>query len=112
MSYYLVVGGEDWKQVASLSGWAEFREWAEGQDAGELHHLIDHGWSQDIPVLEEQLNKAIEEGEPSRDVEDIATAILNALEGRQLGHESVVLTDGLTEQDDPDDSGWSSEEED
>jgi hypothetical protein len=111
MSYYLVVGGEDWKQVASLSGWAEFREGAEGHDAGELHHLIDHGWSQDIPALEEQLSKVVEEGEPSGDVEDIATAILDALEGRQPGHGSVVLTDGLAEQDDPDDSGWTSEED-
>lgn len=111
MSYYLVVGGEDWVQVASLSGWAEFREWAEGQPGDELHHLIDHGWGQNIPVLETELKKALADDPPVADVGDIALDILGALGNRQPDHESVLLTDGLTSEDDPDSSGWESEEQ-
>jgi hypothetical protein len=109
MSYYLAVGGEDWTQIASLSGWAKFREWAEGQSGDELRHLIDHGWGQDIPTLEVELKKALDANPPTSDVGDIALAVLKALGNRQPDYESVLLTDGLTSEDDPDDSGWESE---
>ena len=109
MSYYLVVGGKDWTQVASLSGWAEFREWVEGQPGDGLRHLVDHGWGQDIPALEAELKKALTDDPPVSDVEDIALAMIEALKNRQPDHESVILTDGTTSVDDPDDSGWESE---
>ena len=114
MSYYLITGGEKWTQVASIQGWREFREWAAGLDAAdhkELFHLIEHGWSQSLGELESQLTDAIEKGEPSADIADIGKTILQALKDRGQDAESAILTDGLTENDDPDDSGWSGGED-
>jgi hypothetical protein len=111
MAYSLVVGGEKWTQVASISGWGDFRKWARRQKTPELRHLIDYGWSQDIPELKKQIEESLENDPPGEDVAGIASAMVKALESGPTGAESVVLTDGLTEIDDPDDSGWTSEED-
>lgn len=114
MSYYLVVGGEKWTQVASVIGWRDFRSWVDGigsDNADELRHLVEYGWSQKLPDLSEQLTESLSSGKPSADVKDIGQTVLTALADAPDGAESAVLTDGLTGIDDPDDSGWSSTEE-
>lgn len=111
MSYYLVVGGEFCGQVASLSGWKDFRGWVEKQKVPELKHLVAHGWSQDIPSVKKEIETALEKNPPSEDVADVASVVIDALDAGPQGSSSVVLTDGLAEKDDPDDSGWTSEED-
>lgn len=111
MSYYFVVGGEKWTQVASVGGWREFREHVEGLDGAEqVKHLVEHGWSQKLPELSEQLKQAI--AGASDNVKSIGKAMLGALVAGPDGAESCLLTDGLTSVEDPDDSGWSEGEED
>ena len=110
MSYYLVVGGEKWTQVASVGGWREFREHVEGLDGAEqVKHLAEYGWCQKLPELAEQLKEAVSGA--SENVKSIGRAMLGALAAAPEGAESCLLTDGLTETDDPDDSGWSGGEE-
>lgn len=114
MTYSLITGGEKWTQVASIAGWKTFREWVEeieSDDIDELRHLVEYGWSQKLPDLSEQLTETLSSGKPSADVKDIGQTVLAALEDAPDGAESAVLTDGLTSIDDPDDSGWSSTEE-
>ena len=110
MSYYLVVGGEKWTQVASVSGWREFREHIAGlDDAEQVKHLVDHGWCQKLPELAEQVKQAV--AGASENVKSIGQAMLDALSAAPEGAESCLLTDGLTSVEDPDDSGWSEGEE-
>jgi len=114
VTYSLITGGEKWTQVASIAGWKTFREWVEeieSDDIDELRHLVEYGWSQKLPDLSEQLPETLSSGKPSADVKDIGQTVLAALEDAPDGAESAVLTDGLASIDDPDDSGWSSTEE-
>lgn len=107
MSYYLVVGGEQWTQVASIGGWKEFREWVENlENVNELLHLVNHGWNQNLGKLKNQLVSALNEEKPSANVKGIGEAIVEALDNAPKGSSSCLLTDGLTSIDDPDDSGW------
>jgi len=111
MTYYLVVGGEDWTPVASITGWKDFRKWATRRTGSELRHLLQYGWSQDPGSLEEQLAEAVEQNDPSKDVASVAEACLEAIRNRGASASSVLLTDGLTSVDDPDDSGWELDDE-
>lgn len=111
MSYYLVVGGERWTQVASIGGWKDYRKAVESLDAdefGQVRHLVEHGWSQKLPELERQL-AAVSSKDP--DVESINRALLDAVKARAPSAASAVLTDGLTSKDDADGS-WQTGEED
>ncbi len=111
MSYYLVVGGERWTQVASVSGWKEFRDHVEGLEGHEqLRHLVLYGWSQKLTELSEQLSDAMSDG-ASENVRSIGNAILTALADAPDNAESCLLTDGMTSKEDPDENGWDGDEE-
>ncbi len=115
MTYSLITGGEHWTQVATVGGFAEFRDWAEKlktDDYKQVRHLVAYGWSQELEDLGKQLQQALKDKEPSDDVADIGRTILKALDNRTEDAESAILTDGMTEKDDPDDSGWTISDED
>jgi hypothetical protein len=105
VSYSVILGGTNWTEVASLAGWGEFRKWTEKLDGdfGELSHFVEHGWSQEIDDLLNQMRKAVKASKPSPDVADIAKQIIRAIEDKPKGAVSIQLTDGLTEEIDPED---------
>ena len=105
MSYSVIIGGTDWTEVASLAGWGEFRKWTETLDGdfGELSHFVEHGWSQELDNLLSQLQTAVKASKPNADVADIAKQIVRAIEDKPKDAVSIQLTDGLTEEIDPED---------
>jgi hypothetical protein len=111
MSYSVITGGDKWTAAATINGWRELRDWSESLDGefGELSHFIEYGWSQDMPLLKSQANEAIKSGNPAGDVKDILATVIHAINSRQSGAQSILLTDGLTTKDDQ--SGWQSNEE-
>jgi hypothetical protein len=112
VSYSVIIGGTNWTEVASLAGWGEFRKWTETLDGefGELSHLVAHGWSQELDDLLRQLQAAVKASKPSADVADIAKQIIRAIEDKPKGAVSIQLTDGLTEEIDPEDEDEESDE--
>ena len=105
MAYYLVVGGETWRQVATVGGLAQFREELERlDDLPKLKHLIEFGWVQGLDELEQQIESAVVS--LTKDSADVAGEMLTVVKSRTLEMASAMLTNGLTETDDPDDSGY------
>jgi hypothetical protein len=106
MSYQLVIGGEDFYDLASVGGWRDFKAWIKTlpkKTYSELYVLADDALSQRLDDLTEQLAKAIDR-KPPDDGTILATAqaLLKTLQGRNREHESAFITDGIVEDDDPD----------
>ena len=96
MSYYAELdnakktGGD----VATNSGWSQFREWVEDLDIEcvQLQHLAEHGWSQNLKQLESDIRGALDESPDSANA-DIAEGLLAILDGK-ADAEVLVVTDG------------------
>jgi hypothetical protein len=99
VSYYLVIGGEEQQQLASIQGWSDFKDWAEDIDLEqfwEIAELAANGVSEDLPKLEEQLQQARNDSEPeSLSVTNTLDNLINLLSTRPAGAASAFVTDGL-----------------
>jgi YHS domain-containing protein len=102
MSIYLSIDGEEAEQVASNQGWSDLTAWADTQDAPELAHLLEYGWTEPASALAEEL---VGLDEPNQ--EDVKTTLVGlvAVVGG-LKDEVVTVTNGVEtdEDDDPEDS--------
>ena len=70
MSVYLSFDGGEPMDLASNQGWADVAAWSEALSPDSYYyllHLIDHGWSEDLASVEEQLAKAMQESPPDKD---------------------------------------------
>lgn len=92
MSIYANLDTDEQVQFASNKGWSDVIAWVDGldkDDFGELIHLADHGWSQEIEALREQLEKALK-ASPEKSVATTARALLDAIETGDV----VIISDG------------------
>lgn len=95
MSYYLEVDNDRSFPLASNHGWGDFIRWADGLvdgDAGEIRHLAEHGWSQNVSELLDQLEAAGEEVEGNllHTVNDLIATLRAYADGAEV----VGVTDG------------------
>ncbi len=106
MSIYTSIGGEEPSFLSSNLGWSEFCDWADSLPpaAVEVVHLAEHGWSQNIDALAEQLRAAGNATSPEADVAATIRSLLDAIDARAPESESVVITDGLSADDEGDDT--------
>lgn len=96
MGYYAIIGGEQQVPLASLSGWSEFKAWADTLDASdEISHLCEYGFSQNIPALIAQLEASIPAGSVGNTVRDLIGNLRAAPEGA----ESIFVSDGMGDED-------------
>jgi hypothetical protein len=90
-------------QIASNEGYGDFGDWVDGLDLkkyGELVHLYEHGWCQDVADLIGQVDAAIKDDAPkSADVMDVAKTLQQFLDGEQDAT-VVTITDGLGDKED------------
>jgi len=72
-------------QISSNLGWSEFGEWVESLTAmPALKSLYEHGVSEDIPAVTQDLSEAIESESPeNEDVLSTAELFLDALNANQ-----------------------------
>lgn len=73
-------------QISSNLGWTEFGNWVETLDAEtylNLAELWESGTTQAIPEITEQLEHALEESPPSKNVSGTAELLLTALHQNQ-----------------------------
>lgn len=84
-------------QVATTAGWSDFISWVDGLDAAkhpEPIHLAEHGWSQNLPALESQLQAAIQDSPPVLDVASVVQGLLQRLAQRGSA-EVLTVSDGV-----------------
>jgi hypothetical protein len=74
--------------------WADIVTW-EGQLPADkyltLHHLMESGWEDDLPALQQDLSDAMRENPPAGAVENGLQELLNILEGRAEGDKAVAI---------------------
>ncbi len=89
-------------QVASTKGWGDVRRWAdklEVADYPQIHHLLDHGWSQDLPGLNAQLFDAVEAHMPDDAVLATVAGLVDFLDEHPDAG-AIVITDGTSNEAD------------
>ena len=97
MSYYAVLDddAETSADVATVSGWCDFRRWVESIEGeyDQLRHLVEYGWSQELADLESQLAEAIKAGNPNADNGDVGQGLLKLVADRKNA-QAIFVTDG------------------
>lgn len=85
MSYYATIDDDDsgndegtGGDVATLTGWIEFREWVDGhkEKRPEMLQVAHYGLSERLQDLADEIASAIKSESPSDDVKDIADGLL------------------------------------
>ncbi len=97
MGYTLNLGSDDSVPLASLTGWSDVNGWSQSlaeSQYSELLHLIDHGWSDDLPRLESQVQAAVGAAD-SDSVRSTMRGLLQSLKSRPAGIETVSVSDGM-----------------
>ena len=103
MTIYAIIGGENWYDFATNRGMGDFVRWVDGLDSDvypRLAHLSDWGWVNEIEELQFEIESAVDDIQPSQSVQKTLDAFAVALRERDV--ESIMLTDGLTPDDDED----------
>jgi len=96
MSLYAHFDNQDGGDVATNTGWRHFCAWVESLDNAEnLRHLTEYGWSQDIPVVTSELLDALGSGEPSSSVAATGEGLLGKLRDN-ADATVIVISDGTT----------------
>ena len=83
--------------LASIAGWGDVRCWSRGLDEeahGEVLHLVQHGWSDEVEKLRDQLREA-RRSHPAR---GSVAKTLDEFE-RNLKGDVVSVTDGIGSDD-------------
>lgn len=114
MSYDLVLGGDVQMDLATTSGWLSVKIWGDtlSEDKyDEILQLTEHGLSQDIPRLTQQLTQAIRDTPPDNEATlHTIEQLIEALGHAPDGAESAFVTDGMGPDDDEPDEWFSSDE--
>lgn len=115
MGYYLVMGGEELVDLASTTGWAEFKSWVADElpedDFPEFHGIAEDGLSQDLKSLVDEIDRAEKVDGPD-DVKKTLSLFRKHLKSRPDNAESVFVTDGMGDEIDSEDDEWIVPEED
>lgn len=114
MSYTLVVGGELEFPLATLTGWSNFKKWAESLDGYRaITDFIENGQTSEMPELEVELKKALAADPPGdKTVASTARDLIKSLMKRGEDHESAFVSDGFSDNDDADGEWWDGETDD
>lgn len=99
MSVYLAINEESPAMVASVAGWTEVIEWAQknlNEDSG-LLHLIEHGFSEKLPTVFQQLSEALRTFDGSSDVQKTLLELHELIENEDG---LAMVTDGMVASDD------------
>lgn len=95
MSIYAVINENEPEMFASVVGWSDIVAWAESLDAEQFPnvvHLTEHGYTEQIPQLIQEIESAIDIVAPS---ESVASS-LNELVGLLQDESGVLLiNDGM-----------------
>lgn len=97
MSVYLSFDSSEPTMLASNTGWGDVVKWADGLDAqefGEVVHLAEHGWCQQLDKLEAQLRKAATARKPTATVSSTLADLLSLLEHSEA--EVATINDGTS----------------
>lgn len=98
MGLYLQIDADDGEPLASLSGWGDFAEWVQGlpaAESGQLRHLCEYGWSQEVSALARELAEMLADHQPGEaDVRKTAADLRGTLT-KAKGAEVISVTDGL-----------------
>ena len=111
MSVYLAIGGVVIDQFASTKGMGDFVRLVDRLDDNLfplLTHLVDWGWVNNLDDLELEIEKALKKKMASS-VHGTIAGLQSALKDRKNNVETVILTNGLTEDDGKDGTWWSKE---
>lgn len=98
MAYDLVLGGEVQVDLATTQGWSAVRDWAAGLDVdkfGEVVGFVEHGLSEDIPLLISQAVEAMSVDPPQGAVEATIKSMLESLGKAPEGAQSAFVSDGM-----------------
>lgn len=80
-------------QFASNTGWSQFGDWIESLDAAKypaLSALWEYGSTQDIQCATSQLDAALRENPPNKNVESSADLLLAGLHQNQDAHTLLI----------------------
>ena len=100
MSVYVAFDGQTGPQIASNTGWGDAGRWIDGLDPqtyGELVHLHEHGWTQQLAALRDQVAAAMRGSPPDKTVAATMKELLDAIPDSA---EVATITDGLTREED------------
>ena len=100
MGYYAVIGGKLQVPLASVSGWREFKRWTSDLDAeqfGNVLHLVEHAWTEDLPELARQLTLALRTVPPSASVAKTAKDLIREVKRAPKRASSLFISDGTSE---------------
>lgn len=98
MTYTIIINSDDtdaefYADFASGLGLEQFK--AEVQPDGELAHLCDHGWADDLPAAVNELEQLASSSNPG--VSASAKVVLQAIGESGLTEGVLSLTNGVTE---------------
>jgi hypothetical protein len=108
MGYYVVIDGEYTQPLASLGGWADFKRFVatfDEADFGNIKHLIQFGWDQDLQPMLEELREMLRH-KPPKSVASTIRDLINTIESGPENPDVIVLTDGAVEDDGADDEDF------
>lgn len=80
MSYDIVNEHGDGDQVATITGWSDFCDWADTLDIDkypEIKHFCVQGWERDLDELRDQLEEASKVAGVSVDIVSTASGIID-----------------------------------
>jgi len=123
MSQYLSTTEREMVQIASNMGWSEFCDWVDTTEIDDypwMHNLVLHGFANDAESLADEIETAIEDASPSKDVASVAEGIVEFARGHEDA-EIIIVSNGMTignggddedEGTDDDDDDFDDEEDD
>ncbi len=98
MPLYLNTDAGDQFPLATNSGWGKVGDWLHSLDAddySDLIHLFEHGWSEPVSSVRDQLQTALESPPDDADTAHTAQQLLDTL-ARLPGDSAIVVSDGLS----------------
>jgi hypothetical protein len=99
MSYYAIIDDRVADKIATTRGYSDLGKWIDTlsvEDHGELIHVREHGWSQQVMSLIQQLGKALRDAPPTNNsVLTTARGLLKTIRDAKPTADSVlVISDG------------------
>lgn len=88
-------------QIASNTGWSEFGDWCESLDVEQFPNIVqlfEHGATEDLPALAEEMPKALEANPPDDKTAGVADNLLQALRANE-GAGVILITNGVSPAD-------------
>lgn len=109
MTIQVILGGDDVQEFSTTTGHGDFIRWTEKLDVEKfplLTHLADWGWVNEIDKLGAEIAKAMKKSSPKASLKKTLDGFLAVLKDRPKGLESVMLSDGLSSEEEKDGEWW------